>query len=654
LAAIVESSDDAILSTDLDGTITAWNHAAEQMYGYAAGEAIGQSIRLIVSEDRWGEEDEVLQRIRQGERVEHIETVRRRKDGTALAVSITASPVLDDAGAVVGVSKIARDITARKQIEAEKAALLEAERAARRGTEIAVQQLQSALRAGRMGTWEYVVGTGAVRWSQGLEEIHGFAQGTFAGTFEAFRDEIHSEDRHRVLDAIQTAVEHQRDHHVEYRIVRADGAVRWVEGVGQVVCDEHGRPERLLGVCTDITERTEVLAREQAAREELERASRLKDEFLAVLSHELRTPLNAVVGYTHLLSSGALGPEKTSHALAAIQRNASAQSRLIESLLDLSRVMAGKLELNLEQVDISKVIESAIDVIRPQADAKRITVEVVPPLRDVALIGDASRLQQVFWNLLSNAVKFTPAGGRVGIRCLEVDGGVRMLVTDSGQGISADFVPYVFDRFSQADSDKRHSTTGLGLGLALVREMVQAHGGSVAAESPGEGQGSTFTVTLPLSIAAATPALKTPLVPQVQEPESLSPIDVLIVDDEEDVRELLALLLESRGAVTRSVSSAHEAIEAISQRRPHVLLADLRMPGEDGYSLIQRVRAREREQRERRLPAIAVTAYASPRDRDQALAAGYDAHVAKPVEPAELARVVAGVSRRLRQNTALV
>jgi PAS domain S-box-containing protein len=643
LAAIVESSDDAILSTDLDGTITAWNRAAEQMYGYAAGEAIGQSIRLIVSEDHWDDEAEVLQRIRQGERVEHVETVRRRKDGAELAVSITVSPVLDDAGAVVGVSKIARDVTARRQIEAEKAALLEAERAARRGTEIAVQQLQAALRAGRMGTWQYTVGTGEVRWSEALEEMHGFTPGSFPGTFEAFRNEIHPEDRDRVLAAIRTAFEGRRDHHVEYRIVRADGASRWVEGVGQVVCDENGRPERMLGVCVDITERAQVLAREQAAREEMERASRLKDEFLAVLSHELRTPLNAVLGYAHLLNSGVLPPERASHALDAIQRNARAQARLVESLLDLSRVMAGKLELNLEELNLATIVTAAVDALGPGAEEKGIAIDaLVPPM---SIVADGGRLQQVFWNLLSNAIKFSDRGGRVAIRCTEEDAHVRVQVTDDGQGIGADFLPYVFDRFSQADGQSRRSRTGLGLGLALVREMVQAHGGKVAAESPGEGRGSTFTVTLPLSVGSFAPGSKRTSAPQARAPESFPPIEILIVDDDGDVRDLLALLVESRGASARTVSSASEALDAISQRRPDLLLADLRMPDEDGYSLIRKVRAREREQQEERLPAIAVTAYASPSDRDQAIAAGFDSHVAKPVEPAELARAVANVAR---------
>lgn len=392
-------------------------------------------------------------------------------------------------------------------------------------------------------------------------------------------------------------------------------------------------------------ERAQLLEREQAARADIEHASRLKDEFLAVLSHELRTPLNAVLGYAHLLSSDGLPPERAHHALQAIRRNAQAQARLVESLLDLSRIMAGKLELDAQQVDLAKCIEAAVDVIRPDAENRGITLEIVAPPRPTSLLADTGRLQQVFWNLLSNAVKFTPRNGRVAVRWVEDEGNVRIEVIDNGQGISAEFLPYVFDRFRQSDAQKGHLRSGLGLGLALVREMVQAHGGRVAAESPGEGRGSTIIVTLPTSTAGATVDADAPGTPVAAAMESLSGIEILIVDDDGDVRDLLALLLESRGAAAFTVSSAAEAFEAIRQRRPQVLLADLRMPDEDGYSLIRRLRRQEREASQPRLPAIAVTAYASASDREQAIAAGYDWHVAKPVEPEELARAIVRVAR---------
>jgi PAS domain S-box-containing protein len=650
LAAIVESSDDAIVSKNVDGMITGWNRAAEQMYGYAAHEAVGQSVRLIVPEDLLPEEETVLQRIRQRERVEHFETSRRRKDGSIVPVSLTVSPIRDDSGAVIGASKVARDITARKQTEMERATLLESERTARQNLEVAVQQLQTALHAGRMGTWEYAVRTGALKWSPGLEAIHGFPPGTFPGTFEAFRNEIHPEDRERVLQAIGDAGDKRRDHHVEYRIIRADGAVRWVQGVGQVVVGEDGRAERMVGVCMDITDRkqmdlqrAEVLEQEQRARAELDRASRLKDEFLAVLSHELRTPLNAVLGYAHLLGAGALPAERTGHAVQAIQRNAQAQARLVESLLDLSRIMAGKLELDLEHLDVSALVDAAVDVVQPEAEAKQITLDVAVPPKMPSLVGDSGRLQQVLWNLLSNAIKFTPSGGRIGVLVAQQDGEVTIRISDTGQGITSAFLPYVFDRFKQADGNKRRSPTGLGLGLALVREMVHAHGGTVVAESPGDGQGSTFTVRLPLSTTLPSESGR----PRAAQSmiESLPRVGILIVDDDGDVRDLLALLLQSRGAVVRTATSAAEALEVIARQPPDVLLADVGMPEEDGYSLIRKVRAHEQRHNRTRLPAIAVTAYATAADREQALAEGYDWHIPKPVDPQALARAIFRVAK---------
>jgi PAS domain S-box-containing protein len=296
LAAIVESSDDAIVSKDLDGMITGWNRAAGQMYGYTPAEALGRSIRLIVPEDLLGEEDGVLERVRRGERVDHFETRRRRKDGTTVPVSITVSPIRDDTGAVIGASKIARDITVRKHIEMERARLLEAERTARRDLEVAVQQLQTALRAGRMGTWEYALRTGVVKWSPGLEALHGFAPGAFPGTFEAFRDEVHPEDRDRVLHAIAEAAEERRDHHIEYRIVRQDGAVRWVEGRGQLFLDGSHRPDRMVGVCTDITDRKQAEERFSLAVDAAPAAMLMVDQQGTVVLTNALT--EQVLGYT--------------------------------------------------------------------------------------------------------------------------------------------------------------------------------------------------------------------------------------------------------------------------------------------------------------------------------------------------------------------
>lgn len=512
LAAIVETSDDAIVSKDLQSTIRSWNSGAERMFGYTADEMIGRSIRTIIPEERWAEEDEVLRQLGQGNRVDHFETIRRRKDGTDVHVSLTISPIRSAAGAVVGASKIARDITERRQVEAERARLLE---------------------------------------------------------------------------------------------------------------------------------------REQAARVEIERASHLKDDFLAVLSHELRTPLNAVMGYAQLLLNGAVAPAASAHALQAIQRNAQAQARLVESLLDLSRVLAGKLELNAEVVELAAVVALAVDVVMPEALKKQISIRVAGA-RDVRVFADGPRLQQVFWNLLANAIKFTPAGGQVMVETTSTESQAIIRISDTGRGIRASLLPFVFDRFTQGDGESPRSRTGLGLGLALVREMVHAHRGTVTAESPGEGLGSTFTVRLPLLLPRETETDPTEL-QQLPDLHQLQP-NILVVDDELDSREMLALMLQARGASVQHVGSAAEAFASMLQRRPDALLADIEMSGEDGYSLIRRWRIHEGATNQP-VAAIAVTAHATPADRDKALEAGFDWHVAKPVDADELVRVVARLTSRDRGST---
>jgi signal transduction histidine kinase/ActR/RegA family two-component response regulator len=390
--------------------------------------------------------------------------------------------------------------------------------------------------------------------------------------------------------------------------------------------------------------------RERQAKRDAEQANRLKDEFLAVLSHELRTPLNATLGWANLLNSGILPPEKARHAAEVIERSARAEAQLVDSLLDLSRIMEGKLRLEPAPLDLAAAVRAAADMLRPAADAKGVALEVAAPALPVAVIADAGRLQQVFWNLLSNAVKFTPRGGRVGISLTLREAQARVQISDSGQGIRADFLPYIFDRFAQADSALKRPRAGLGLGLAIVRELVQAHGGTVDAESPGEGQGSIFTVTLPLPAVAkivgehqatSEPAARAGGGRSEAPTDSLAALRVLVVDDHSDARELLSLTLQSYGALVEMAASAAAALASIRWRRPSVLLADIQMPDEDGYRLIHKVRELEREEQRKRLPAIAVTAYASASDHQRALAAGFDGHLAKPVEPTELVRAVA-------------
>jgi signal transduction histidine kinase/ActR/RegA family two-component response regulator len=388
-----------------------------------------------------------------------------------------------------------------------------------------------------------------------------------------------------------------------------------------------------------VAEREQLLAREQAARVEADRANRIKDEFLAVLSHELRSPLNPILGWSKLLQTGKLDPDKTQQALQTIERNAKLQAELIEDLLDVSRILQGKLSLNVAPVKLASTIRAAMETVRLAAEAKAIIVEAnLSP--DVGLVsGDATRLQQVLWNLLSNAVKFTPPRGRVHIQLEQVDSCAHITVSDTGQGIEPDFRPYVFDYFRQANAATTRKFGGLGLGLAIVRHLVELHGGTVGVESLGEGQGATFTVELPLMpipVTANQPNQLAALAP------ALNGIQVLVVDDEPDSREFVTFVLEQAGAKVITATTAEEALTTLIRSQPNVLLSDIGMPDMDGYMLMQRVRALPPEQGGQ-VRAIALTAYAGEMNQQQALQAGFQRHLAKPVEPEVLVGAIASL-----------
>ena len=380
--------------------------------------------------------------------------------------------------------------------------------------------------------------------------------------------------------------------------------------------------------------------------EELRAASRVKDEFLAVLSHELRTPLNAILGWSRLLRAREERDEVlVNRGLDTITRNAQVQTQLISDLLDLSQIITGKFSVHFRHVDLRGLIVAAIESVRPSADNKDISIGTDIDSRVSAVSGDANRLQQVVWNLLSNAIKFTPKGGHVDVRLRQIASEAEIAIADSGIGIDPEFLPHVFERFTQADSSKTRAHGGLGLGLAIVRHLTEAHGGTVSAHSEGPGKGSTFKVRLPIPAAAAAdiaPERRQRACTEV----SLSALHVLVVDDEADAREVVTLTLQDAGAHVMAVSSADEAVNAVMNNYFHVLVADIGMPDHDGYWLIRTVRALPTE-RETSIPAIALTAYAALRDRREALAAGYDRHVAKPVDPGELCAVVAAVVGRM-------
>ena len=676
----------------------------------------------------------------------------------------------------------------------------------------------AALEAGRMGIWQWDIAAGRVRWSPSLEALHGLAPGTFAGTFQAFQADVHPDDRAAVLAAINHTLEARTDHHLEYRIVRPDGVLRWVEARGRLVADGAGRPVRLLGVCLDVTDRktaerelderrreaevaaeltrsisvsldletvlrrvcvaardlcgsdtaaialpeddgdgmvvrarvapgaaeqrvrriergkgvggrvmetgrpfrtddyrtdtrfgkeyaelaadagtvatlvvpiriddriggllyvtnrslrpftdrdervllgladhaavairnARLLAGQQRALADAERANRAKDDFLATLSHELRTPLTAMLGWVRMLRSGRLGAEQTRTALEVIERNTRLQAQLINDLLDVSRIVAGKLQLDLRPLELVSVIEEALAWAKREADAKGLVIETSINPSAGPVLGDRMRLHQVVVNLLSNALKFTPAGGRIGVVLERAGDRARLHVSDSGSGIEPALLSQIFNPFHQADSSSSRQHGGLGLGLAIVRHLVDLHAGTVHAESAGRGSGATFAVELPmLPVGGGT----IPVAADVRgEGERglprLDGVRVLVVDDHEDARALVGAVLQQCGADVVVADSADGAMEALERQRVDVLVSDVAMPGADGYALIRRVREREGRRGASRLPALALTAYAGAGDRARALEAGFQAHASKPIAPDDLAGIIARLAAR--------
>jgi PAS domain S-box-containing protein len=419
---------------------------------------------------------------------------------------------------------------------------------------------------------------------------------------------------------------------------------RFVDFVYQPIHEADGSVSGIFAHGVDITEQV-------SARKEAEEANRIKDEFLATLSHELRTPLTAIIGWSAMLRGNKFDEAATANALETIERNAKAQGQIIEDLMDVSRIITGKLRLDVQTIELASLVTASVDAIRPAADARQIRLQALLDPQAGPVSGDPSRLQQVIWNLLTNAVKFTPKGGRVQVRLERVNSHVEITVSDTGQGIAPEFLPHVFDRFRQADQTYTRTHGGLGLGLSIVRQLVELHGGTVHAESTGLGQGATFVVQLPVMVArwqAEQPQRRHPAAggsAALECPPSLSGLRVLVVDDEADTRILLRAMLEQCGSEVMTAASAAEALELFEQSRPDVLLSDIGMPGEDGYALIGRVRKLEAESGGR-VPAIALTAYARAEDRLRALKSGFQVHLPKPIEPIELVTVVASLAGR--------
>jgi PAS domain S-box-containing protein len=924
LAAIVKSSDDAIVSKDLNGIITSWNKGAERIFGYTAAEAVGKSITILIPTHLLDEEKEIIKRIRQGVQVNHFNTVRRRKDGTDINISLTVSPIQDEAGNIIGASKIARDITERVRTEE---VLRENQ-----------MMLALAMQSSRMGAWERDVATGVVIWSEELEDIFGLEKGGFEQTMEAYNRLVYEDDREQVQEEVARAIEQRRAYSIEFRFYHADGGIRWMEGRGQAVYSDKGEPVRLYGIGIDITERKKaeeklreseemlqsladsvpqfvwmaepdgrrfwynqrwydytgktfddmkglgwqsvhhpehlpdtlknwqhsiatgepfemeyplrradgafrwfltrmiplrdsegrivrwfgtntdiddsrqaqakliaaerraaedyqtllgrivplaqtlgtsrdlltiyrtvgeftrasmpcsaffisfydaeknlriaayvcgengevdisslppmplakdggpnsqaifekksvivnrymdlmknrphviveedgvnpnsslvvpmkvmnriigtfevqayennafsdehvvalemvanlaavaienvrLLEVEAKARQEAEAANRAKDEFLSVLSHELRTPLNAMLGWTRMMKSGILDEARTAQAIETIERNARLQNNLIEDLLDVSRIISGKMRIETEEVDIVAVVKTCVETAKPSAEEKNISLTFKSDAPAQKLSGDAMRLQQIVNNLLNNAVKFTPAGGIISVTLEQTGGAVHLKVADTGIGISKEFLPLIFDRFRQADSTTKRSHSGLGLGLTIVRHLTELHGGRIEVSSGGEGLGSAFTICLPI-VSTADVITSPPFsIYQSKNAERLKGAKILLVDDDCEGVQPLQIFLETQQADVHCADSARDALEKIAEHRFDVLVSDIGMPEMDGYELIGE--ARRLTDGKYFLPAIALTAYASTQDRERAISAGYQTHLSKPVD----------------------
>jgi PAS domain S-box-containing protein len=640
LAAIVASSDDAILSKNLEGIILTWNAGAQRLFGYTADEAIGKSVTMLIPPDHMDEEPQILQRLRRGERIDHYETVRVRKDGSRLDIALTVSPIRNSRGQIVAASKIARDITVQKRAAGALAASDARFRIMADSAPVLIWMADTTKRCTWFNKgWREFTG-------RPLEEDLGFG----------WSQNVHADDLQSVMQNYTEHFEARTPFRIEHRLGRHDGTWRWVINDATPLFEGHyGRFSGYVGSCIDITEfrraqtdRDELLRAERAARSEAERLSHVKDEFLATLSHELRTPLNAILGWSTLLRRLDRDSPDYGKGLDTIERNARIQTQIIGDLLDMSRIISGKVQLDVQPVRLNDVISAALDVVRPSVEAKKLRLRVTLDSRGTHIRGDPSRLQQIVWNLLTNAVKFTPSGGRIDVVSNRENSHVEISVEDSGAGIKPEFLAFVFDRFRQADSSTTRRHGGLGLGLSIVKHLVELHGGSVRVKSPGEGLGSTFIVALPISVIRTEesslqerPTFADIALSSVDLP-SLSGITALVVDDEADARTLIERLIQESGGRALMASSAEEALRVLAAEPVDILISDIGLPEVDGYQMIQRLRKHE-DKRLRTLTAIALTAYARAEDRQRALLAGYQMHLSKPAEPRELIAAIASL-----------
>lgn len=634
LAGIVESADDAIVSLDVAGLITSWNHGAERMFGYRPSEVIGQPFHILVPEDRRDEETEATQRVIDGQSVAHYESLMLHKSGRAVEVSVAISAIVASDGLVTGLSVIARDLTESNRLR----------QIARHFEAIVVSSDDAIVSKDLDGT--------VITWNRAAEQMFGYTAEEIIGRSIRI---IIPDDRQSEEDTVLARI--RRGEHVDhYETLRRhkDGRLVPISLTVSPLRNADGKVVGASKIARDMTERHRAEQERQRLSALANEASRLKDEFLATLSHELRTPLNAIVGYVGLLRSKRLPAERHDQALDVIGRNLTSLTQIVEDILDISRIVSGDLRLAVEPVDLVPLTHAAIEAARSTAGVKDITLTLNLDPSPGLVSGDPARLQQILWNLLANAVKFTPAGGRVHVALERVDSRVAFTVTDSGVGIAPEFLPHIFERFRQADGSPARRAGGLGLGLALARQLVELQGGEISVASSGIGAGATFRVMFPVRkpgepvvpvpvTVAPVPAREAPPLPD------LRGVRILAVDDDPDALQLVKEIAESTGAVVTTASSGSAALEQLQREPADILVSDLAMPSMTGFDLIAAVRQASEEQVSS-VPAIALTAFARSEDRVRSLRSGFQMHVAKPVDPAELMAAVEALVRGERRG----
>ncbi len=663
-----------------DGTILRVNQAELDMLGYTHDEYVGRSIAEFHFDENVIED--ILARLQAGEVLQNYEARLRCKDGSIKRVRINSS-VYRENGTFIHTRCFTRDITERKRTESRLAlqyAVTQILSASHDFVESAQHILQAACESldWEVGAfWKvdrqmevlrfvaicHATATATPEFDR-LTQISTFAKGEgLPGRIWASAQPTWIENVLEDENFLRGSAAAREGLHGAFGFPILIGGEVW--GVIEFFSPEIREPsDELLRLVAGIggqigqfTERklaeeesAEFLKRESAARADAEEANRLKDEFLATLSHELRTPLNAVIGWSRMLGCGRLDRESSKHALEVIERNAWAQKQIIEDILDVSRVITGKLQLNLHPVDLVTLVDAALDAVRPAIEAKEIQIETIIDASLRVIFGDADRLQQVIWNLLSNAAKFTPNGGRVEISVSQTTGHVQIQVKDSGPGIDPKFLPHVFERFRQADGSTTRTHGGLGLGLAIVRHLVELHGGTITVENRENGHGAIFTIQLPLPSGELHPETLAHAASAFREAQSEVPsldgLRILVVDDETDALDLIGVELAQHGAKVTGVGNAADALNALEEAQFDLLISDIGMPNTDGYDLIRQIRKQE-EGKTRKIPAVALTAYARVQDRMQAVMAGFSTHIAKPVEVNELVTVVASLAGRL-------